>query len=371
MEQLEQGGYELCKLHGSNTNTKCGLYKRTKKKKKIVNGLFGINDLNEDVNNHLCSLNIRKKHDKSDDWSERLIIKNRLGFKLIQHDKLCANHRHMVGVGYKQSKRYQHPHHQPEIGKKAPATRPIPISRCISIAEKYNMLFPIGSVLCFNHIKNENKINKDEPPGTNVNQDYPNYETPKPVISENILNSSEAGVADLSETWDISPIEFQIKKKKVAELSEGTKYYFQIKYSEAQEKLKLTFASVAAPDQSSDFIESVIDEADISFKEDREITEDLKKLIQIYEKSDTLEKVVILSIVDHNKYSKDTIRKYFHCAKYKVDQARKLKSLADGLEIPKKLTITRSKLNIQNCEHFLDFFLTINFYKILHAVSQM
>ena len=47
-----------------------------KKKKKIVNGLFGINDLNEDVNNHLCSLNIRKKHDKSDDWSERLIIKN-------------------------------------------------------------------------------------------------------------------------------------------------------------------------------------------------------------------------------------------------------------------------------------------------------
>ena len=43
MEQLEQSGYELCKLHGSNTNTKCGLYKRSK---KIVNGLFGINDLN-------------------------------------------------------------------------------------------------------------------------------------------------------------------------------------------------------------------------------------------------------------------------------------------------------------------------------------
>ena len=46
--------------------------------------------------------------------------------------------------------------------------------------------------------------------------------------------------------------------------------------------------------------------------------------------------------------------KYFHCTKYKVDQARKLKSLANGLEIPKKATITRSKLNIQKCEHFLD-----------------
>ena len=59
---------------------------------------------------------------------------------------------------------------------------------------------------------------------------------------------------------------------------------------EAQEKLKLKFASVAAPGQSSDFIKNVIDETDISFKEDRdrEIHDDLKNLIQIYEKSDTL-----------------------------------------------------------------------------------
>ena len=60
----------------------------------------------------------KKKHDKSDDWSERLLIENWLGFKLSQHDKLCANHRYTLGVGYKQSKRWQHPHHQPEIGKK-------------------------------------------------------------------------------------------------------------------------------------------------------------------------------------------------------------------------------------------------------------
>ena len=44
---------------------------------------------------------------------------------------------------------------------------------------------------------------------------------------------------------------------------------------------------IAAPGQSSDFIKSAIDETDISFKEDREILEDLKNLIQIYEKSDT------------------------------------------------------------------------------------
>ena len=47
--------------------------------------------------------------------------------------------------------------------------------------------------------------------------------------------------------------------------------------------------------------------------------------------------------------------KYFQCSKYKVDQARKIKGPTNGLEIPKKVTITRSNLNIQKREHFLDF----------------
>ena len=57
MEQLDQSGYELRKLHGSNTNAKYELKKMSKK--KIVNGLFGINDLNENANNHFCSLNMK------------------------------------------------------------------------------------------------------------------------------------------------------------------------------------------------------------------------------------------------------------------------------------------------------------------------
>ena len=90
----------------------------TKGKKKIVNGLFDIDDL-------LCFLNIKKVID-------------------------CV------------LKRCQHPQHQTEIGKKyVSAIRSVPISRCICIVEKSKMLFPIGSVLCFNNTKNENKIDKD------------------------------------------------------------------------------------------------------------------------------------------------------------------------------------------------------------------
>ena len=63
-------------------------------------------------------------------------------------------------------------------------------------------------------MKNENKIDKDEPPGIYITQDNQDYETPEPAISENNLNSSEAAVIDLSETLDVSPIKFQIKKRK-------------------------------------------------------------------------------------------------------------------------------------------------------------
>ena len=96
--------------------------------------------------------------------------------------------------------------------KKAPAIRSVPISKCIFIARKYNILFPIGSVLCFNHMKNENKIDEEESPDSHVTQNDPDYEIPEPVIPPNVLDSSEAGVLDLSETLDVSPIKFQIKK---------------------------------------------------------------------------------------------------------------------------------------------------------------
>ena len=61
-----------------------------------------------------------------------------------------------------------------------------------------------------------------------------------------------------------------------------TKYHFQKEYNKAQEKLKLKSVSVSPPGRSSDLIKSVIDETDVLLKENREIPEDLKNLIQIY-----------------------------------------------------------------------------------------
>ena len=79
-------------------------------------------------------------------------------------------------------------------------------------------------------MKNENKMDKDEPPDTHLTQDDPDYETPEPVISENNVNISKAGVADLAETLNMSWIKFQIKNKKMTELRKGKKY-IQKKYT--------------------------------------------------------------------------------------------------------------------------------------------
>ena len=144
-----------------------------------------------------------KQHDKSDDWSECLLLENQRGFKLSQSNKSCANH-----ANQKWDKNNLKNVNNNTTNLKL--VKKLLLQGLFQYLDVYTLqksrLFPIGSVLCFNHMKNENKIDKDEPPGIHITQDNPDYETPEPAISENILNSSEAGVTDLSETLDVSPI---------------------------------------------------------------------------------------------------------------------------------------------------------------------
>ena len=144
-----------------------------------------------------------KQHEKSDDWSGCLLLENQRGFKLNQSNKSCANH-----ANQKWDKNNLKNVNNNTTNLKL--VKKLLLQGLFQYLDVYTLqksrLFPIGSVLCFNHMKNENKIDKDEPPGIHITQDNPDNETPEPAISENILNSSEAGVTDLSETLDVSPI---------------------------------------------------------------------------------------------------------------------------------------------------------------------
>ena len=52
--------------------------------------------------------------------------------------------------------------------------------------------------------------------------------------------------------------------------------------------------------------------------------EDLKVLTSIYAKNDSLGKSIKISLVGHQKYTKDDIMKTFNCFRYMVDKAQKL-----------------------------------------------
>ena len=79
-----------------------------------------------------------------------------------------------------------------------------------------------------------------------------------------------------------------------------------------------------------------------------------KTMKDIHKSSNNLGQLVILSLASQ-QYSKLNIRNYFECSKCKVDNARKLHSLTEGIYIPENKKHTQSKLDLRKCNHFLDF----------------
>ena len=68
-----------------------------------------------------------------------------------------------------------------------------------------------------------------------------------------------------------------------------------------------------------------------------------------------LSKLIILSLINHEKYSKSELMALFGCSRYKIDQACRWKDENQGSLVPEKVCFTRNRLNIEKCEHFLDF----------------
>ena len=74
----------------------------------------------------------------------------------------------------------------------------------------------------------------------------------------------------------------------------------------------------------------------------------------IYKSEDNFGQLVILSLASQ-QYSKINIVNYFECSKHKVDNARKLYSLTEGINIPENKKHKWSKLDLWKFDHFFDF----------------
>ena len=87
---------------------------------------------------------------------------------------------------------------------------------------------------------------------------------------------------------------------------------------------------------------------------EKKAPEELIRMSKIYQESHAISSLIILLLVDHDKYSKQLLMKTFGCSKYKIDQARKFRSLNTRIKLPQTGPKTRVCMDIGKAEHFLE-----------------
>ena len=90
-------------------------------------------------------------------------------------------------------------------------------------------------------------------------------------------------------------------------------------------------------------------------EEVEEVDDDILEMVPVYQNSDSISQISILSLINHERYSKQKITSLFGSSKYKVDLKRIWKQQNACLFKVQKDTFTRNQFNFNKCEHFLDF----------------
>ena len=145
------------------------------------------------------------------------------------------------------------------------------------------------------------------------------------------------------------------RKKKVEQLSDRTKNNYRTKYYKLKQSLKEKFAEAAAPGQEAEFWMEILG-PDNDSSEDDEVPSELENLLTKYrdcDDDDAIEKLVILSLINKSSYTHDYICNLCRCTKYMLKKAVALSK--EKWHIPEKEVITRERLDVSKCEHFLQF----------------
>ena len=259
------------------------------------------------------------------------MIEDRLQRKLPVDAHLCSYHRYSLGIGWKQPKQCCHPSHHDESKKKGSKTRAIPLQTLKSFNNR-NKPLAIGSVFCFTHLQAETKKVKEESADFSVSpvavstptaEKDEEYQPEEITIPEEAITIAAETAMSLCDVLNSSPVPFQIKNQRVSNLSDTTKQKLRQKLTRMKKSLEKTFAEAIAPGQSEELINDLLSPTE---KSSDEIPDELKVQVKMYNDTDSLGKLVILSMVNHSKYTKNEIMKIFNCSKYQVDQARKLQA---------------------------------------------
>ena len=89
--------------------------------------------------------------------------------------------------------------------------------------------------------------------------------------------------------------------------------------------------------------------------DEHSIPDDIMPFLNAYDHSDKEGKLIILSLLDHTKYTKQQIQTFFVCSKHYIDKARALKASEIGVTLPKNEKLKRNRMSREKFEHFLQF----------------
>ena len=106
-------------------------------------------------------------------------------------------------------------------------------------------------------------------------------------------------------------------------------------------------AESVAPAQADKLLRSLMED-----ENDEELPNDLDYVLNLYNKSDSMGQLVILSLNDPKKYTKQKIMETFNCTKYKTEQVRKWHAINSGLVLSTKIQFKSNKINVSNVEIF-------------------
>ena len=182
-----------------------------------------------------------------------------------------------------------------------------------SVSSRWYVMYPTSEKP---HIE-DLEVNIEDLDVNTVDKD-PDFVLP-PVLTDPSTKEDMDRLLDNS-TEDVSPIKFQIQSP-VNDISDALLWYHKRKYKEVKAAFKEKFCSLVAPGQAEEFESLVSSESDSedSDKSDR-ITAELQALVDAYDSTDNeRHKLMILSVLPPEHYSKQKIMKLFNCSRYKAD----------------------------------------------------
>ena len=126
------------------------------------------------------------------------------------------------------------------------------ISKITGLSKELNIHYPIGTSFCLRHVIERTKNNEATRRNEHQQSDE-EYLPDEPLIPEDTL-CKDSPISNALEAINSSPLKFQVKRKFVTDLSEGTKIKIKQKYKRAKKLFKQEFAASIAPGQDDSIL---------------------------------------------------------------------------------------------------------------------